>query len=142
MSGAPAHEFNPLGWCPHCGAPSWERVIEWHQKRGMAEPPAEDPRSCVPRPKLAPEPRRRGYAIDDLDVIGARLTELRAESAEAEIARACAAMQGRGQSECGQCNDPVRECLVCALRCSKAAAECLICPMPGGGGFKPCPSRS
>lgn len=134
------HEFNARGWCVWCGAADWDRVTAWHAGKGHAVP-TEDTRPCLPRPKLAPEPRRREYAIDDLDVIGARLVELRAESAEAEVARCCAAMQGRGQSECGQCNDPIRDCLVCALKCDKQPGECLICPMPSGS-FKPCPSRS
>lgn len=36
--------------------------------------------TCVPRPaSIAPEPRRRVSAMDDIDVIAARIAELRAE---------------------------------------------------------------
>ena len=69
-----AHEFpdgdDPAKRCVHCGT-------TWSMHEAMAQP-------CVPRrpqggEALRPEPARREYAVDDADVIGARLIELRAE---------------------------------------------------------------
>lgn len=138
------HEWNDIGWCVHCGCASWERVREWHQKRGdLHKLPAEDTRGCDPRRLvvLAPEPRRRDLAHEDAEAIGKRLLELKADRDFAAIVQACAHHAGRPQAECGQCNDPARDCLVCAMKRNKPPKECAICPLPSGG-FGRCPSRA
>lgn len=61
------HEVGEDGRCKHCGA--------------LKPDPVEN--TCVERVEIVsgdrPEPARREYAIEAVDLIGARLAELRAE---------------------------------------------------------------
>lgn len=63
----PAHEFIE-GWCKWCG---------------LKENPNAHQYGClqrsIPSSELAPEPRRRQFALEDYDTIGARLAELAKE---------------------------------------------------------------
>lgn len=66
------------GWCKHCGASEGG----YHQTIA-----AGGTSTCLERPvspsALAREPARRTFAIEDFDVIGARVAELDKERAEA-----------------------------------------------------------
>lgn len=76
------HEYNDIGRCVWCGCAAWPQVYAYHEKRGrLKDLPELDPRSCIDRiaPHLAPEPARREYAVEDIDVIFSRIVQLKAE---------------------------------------------------------------
>ena len=66
------HEFPPAdsngySWCKWCGAPQ-------HPQMALSCLQRETPAS-----EMAPEPKRRTFAVDDADTISARLVELAKE---------------------------------------------------------------
>lgn len=134
-----AHDFSALGWCVHCGAASWERIVAWHAARGQAVP-AEDARQCrerdLGRQPLMPEPQRRQLAHEDAAAIAARIAELRKEAELAQIVKHCAAMQGRPKAECHQC-EAGEKCKACARACGGTVPQCPICWKTPA---KPCPT--
>lgn len=121
---------------------TWEKLCAALRASGLAVP-EEDKRNCLPRPRAAlmPEPQRREIACEDAMTIAARIAQLAGERAEAQIALSCAVMQGLGKADCGQCNEPARCCLVCAVHNNRPVPSCAWCYRGIGQASKPCPER-
>lgn len=132
------HEYNDIGRCVHCGAATWEQVVEWLKARNHKVPDT-DERLWRWREKPAPPRiRMRPPAHEDAAVISVRLVELRAESELASVTRWCAGKQGRAKSECSQCTE-YEACKICAIKKGRPTAECTLCFRPGQVSL-PCPT--
>lgn len=109
--GAPVRRFRPDGteyvvaWCVHCGSPnnSFSTL------------------TCLPRPKPAPEPKRREWACEDFDAINRKFVALE-EQARRYCRNKDPAFAARGMPGTYRC-------------------WCYTLAEDSGGGSYPCPTK-